>query len=427
MQGSFVRKLLANLSANRPIGFETSISTELSNCTALKSEELLHCKAAAALADGTAFIMIDSIDPAGTLNPAVYERMGRVFGRMASYQPFLGGERISDVAVYFSTESKHDPADNGKGVNDPSGSARMPHVEAALGACKMLLDQHIPFEVITRRNLADLARFRLILLPNILMMDASEAAALREYVNGGGRLYASRGTSLQTPDGQQMGNFLLADVFGITWQGETKEKFTYIAPSVEGESYFNGYSRQYPVGFYAPQVLLKADPGAEILGELALPYTDPADPLTFASTHNNPPGRWIGSPALVLNRFGGGCCLYAAVDMESADHAREVFANLIHFLAGPFTLESNAPKSVEITAFDQPADQRSIVHLVNFQKELPNIPVDGIRVRMRLAGKAPRQVSLLPDREPLTWEVQNDVLEFTLPRLDTYQMAEISY
>ena len=80
----------------------------------------MRTKAHAALADGSAFIFIDSINPAGTLNRVVYERMGRIFSESRRYEPYLGGEQAQDVAVYLSTESKFDSADNGKPVNDPA-------------------------------------------------------------------------------------------------------------------------------------------------------------------------------------------------------------------------------------------------------------------------------------------------------------------
>lgn len=427
LQGSFSRKLLGGLSLNRPAGFETSISTDLTNPTSLKSEDLLTCKAAAALADGAAFIMIDSIDPAGTLNPLVYKREGRVFERIQPYQPFLGGSPVHDVAIYFSTESKFDPSDNGKEVDDPSGSPKMPHVEAVLGACKTLLDNHIPFGVITRSNLGELARYPLVILPNILMMDAEEAGALRAYVREGGCLYASRYTSLQTPDGHPQVDFLLADVFGASYQGETKEGFTYIAPVPGQEGFFGDYTQKHPVGICASQALLQAHPGAEILGTLVLPYTDPADPTCFASTHNNPPGCWTGSPALVHNHFGRGRCIFAAIDLESADNARQIFASLVQHLAGPFTFESDAPKTVELTAFHQPENSRIILNLINFQRDLPNIPVDSVSIRLRMKGNAAQKVLLLPGGEPLAFRAQHGVVEFSTPRLETFLMLAVVY
>jgi len=96
LQGSFVRKLLEDLTPARPFGFETSFALDLSNHTTPKSEALLEAKAAAALADHCAFIFIDGIDPVGTLNPLVYRRMGRIFDRLMPLYPHLGGERVRE-------------------------------------------------------------------------------------------------------------------------------------------------------------------------------------------------------------------------------------------------------------------------------------------------------------------------------------------
>ena len=95
LQGSFVRKLFLNLSRNLPYGFETCVSVDLANYTALKSEDLLAAKAAAAFADGGAFVFIDSIDPEGSINKAPYERMGRVFGAMKPLEPYLVAQASS--------------------------------------------------------------------------------------------------------------------------------------------------------------------------------------------------------------------------------------------------------------------------------------------------------------------------------------------
>ena len=121
-QGSFVRKLLEDLTPNRPFGFETSFSLELADHTAMKSEALLEAKASAAIADAAAFIFIDAIDPIGTLNPLVYDRMGRIFDRLMPYYGELGGKRVADVAVYYSLDSKFDFAGNGRHVSEADGT-----------------------------------------------------------------------------------------------------------------------------------------------------------------------------------------------------------------------------------------------------------------------------------------------------------------
>ena len=460
LQGTFVRKLFYNLSPGRPAGFETSIGVDLRDYTALKAEELLEAKAFAALADGCAFVFIDAVDPPGTLNQAVYERMGRVFARTRACERYLGGQLCQDVAVYFSTASKFDPADNGKAVDDPHLSSRIPHLEAALGACKSLLDQHIPFGVISDHNLDQLSRHQVVVLPNVLMMGEREVAAFRAYVRAGGSLYASKYTSLVTRDGQRQDELMLADVLGVSYRGETVERFTYIAPDegacpepAEGaeplfgaytrqhadaqsgspdprwmaEPLFGAYTRQHPPGLPGTQLIVEARPGAQVLGRLVLPYTDPADPIRFASIHNNPPGIYTDRPAIVLNRFGKGMALYVAGNLEAADAHREVFIRLIRLLGGPFSFAAQAPKPVQVTLFHQLDRRRYLICLINFQKELPNIPVHDVRVRVRLADQVPRQLRTLPGEEALAYQVEDGELEFVIPRLETFAMCALDY
>jgi hypothetical protein len=427
LQGSFVRKLFTKLSSAHPAGFETSIGVDLRDYTALKSEELLQAKAFAALADGCAFVFIDSIDPLGTMNPVVYERMRRVFERSMPYERYLGGEPCQDVAVYLSTRSKFDPADNGKTVDDPHLSSRAPHVDAALSACKSLLDGHIPYTVITERSLDTLSRHRVVLLPNLLVVDRREVDAFRAYVRAGGRLYASKYTSLVTSDGVRQDDLLLADLLGVSYQGETRETFTYIAPQAGHEQLYGAYTRRHPPGLHGSQLVVEARPGAQVLGELVLPYTDPADPVRFASIHNNPPGIYTGAPAIVLNRYGRGRTIYVSGDLESAAPHRELFLNLIRLLGEPFSFEMEAPKSVEMTLFDDRQEQRYVVHLVNLQHELPNIPVDDIRVRVRLNGRVPGRLRVLPEGNELPYAVEKGWAAFTAPRLETYAMYALEY
>lgn len=428
LQGSVARKLFHNLSRGLPCGFETCVSVDLGNYTVLKSEALLNAKAAAALADGCAFVFIDSLDPVGTLNRAAYERMGRVFEQVSGYQACVaeeGGsaELAQDVAVYLSTESKCDFGDNGKPASGGAwSSGQGPHLDALVSACRTLQESHVPFGVITRRDLDRLARHQVIILPNVLMMSHEEAEAFRQYVRGGGKLYASRWTSLVTSDGERQPDFMLADVLGVSWQGETEEGFTYMAPVPGHEGLFEGYDALHPPGLTMPQMLLRAHEGATVLSTLTLPYTNPADPERFASIHNNPPGRATQSPSLVLNRFSAGQALYAAGDLESMDAHREVFLRLVRLLAGPFSFEVEAPGCVEVTALRQPARGRILLSLVNFQKDLPNLPVHGIRVKLRPGDAKPGRLVLLPEGTEWPFTLEGDAVCFTAPVLETLLM-----
>lgn len=427
LQGSFARKLFCNLSAHLPYCFEISASVDLENPLTIKSPELLETKVCAALADGGAFLFIDQIDPVGTLRPLVYERMGKIFERTREYERHLGGELCQDVGIYFSTISKCDFSDNGKKVEDGDTCSKMPHVEAALSAAQSLIEHHLPFGVIARCNLDDLSRHQVIVLANVLMMDTEEVDALREYVRSGGSIYASKYTSLVTSSGHRQADFMLADVFGVSYNGETQEKYTYVAPTTAAGTMFGEYSAQYPIGLSGGQMLVAAHTGAEVLGSIGLPYTDPADPHCFASIHNNPPGVATDHPAVIFNQFGQGKSIYVTGDLESSPWHRSYFINLIRLAAGTFTFEGEAPKSIEITVFHQPDRRRFLISLVNFPKDLPSVPVEGIRVRLQLDGKSPERLLILPAEETLAYETWEDYVEFTTPQVATFLMLALDY
>lgn len=432
IQGSFARKLFYNLSPNLPYGFETSVCVNLGDHTARKSKELLTAKASACLADGGAFVFIDAIDPSGTLNESTYREMGQVFAQTEPYEEYLGGELCQDVGIFLSTESKFDPQDNGKDLafqhlvtNHLTNCT--PHVDAVVNTSKMCIHYNVPFGIVTKRNLHELDRHQVVVLPNLLMMDAEECDAIREYVRSGGCIYASRYTSLITKEGVRLPNFMLCDVFGVSYTGETRESYTYIAPVDDGEHPLHGFSKSHPLGLGCRQVRVTASPHAQVLGTLVLPYGDSDDWENFSSIHSNPPVRWTDDPAVVLNRFGRGKSIYVATDIERVDVHNETLRRLLKMLAGPSSFESDAPKAVEITLFHQRENNRYLLSMVNFQKDLPNIPVNRIRVRVRLGDAAARSVLLLPEERELSYTTVGEYVEFVAPQLDTLLMFSVNY
>jgi hypothetical protein len=301
----------------------------LNHHTAKKSKDLLRDKAFAGLADGGAFIFIDGIDPAGTLNERTYRRMGEIFGETKPYEKFLGGKPCRDVGIYFSMESKCSFADNGKAPNDPGLAPKMPHVEATLNWVAACVVNHIPYGVATRKHLEQLQQHRIVVLPNVLMMDEEEVRAISEYVRAGGNVIATKYTSLITKAGVRKPNFMLSELFGCSWDGETKDRYTYLAPADKFSSLFPEYSRQYPVGMDATQMKIRVHPGAETIGTLVLPYSDPDDYNHFASIHSNPPGIYTDQPAAVLNQFGKGKVIYIAGELDGTDMYPDILGNLL--------------------------------------------------------------------------------------------------
>jgi len=424
---SFICKLFYNLTKNHPFEFMTTRCLSLGDHTTIKSKELLKAQTYSALAYNGAFLFIDAIDPVGTLNKDVYKEMGEIFEETKKYEKYSGGKLCQDIGIYFSFESNISFADNGRKSADTS--RRQPHLEAVLGAAKSLLNSHIPYGIITKKDLKKLSSYQIIILPNLLMIDEEEVRALKEFVASGGSLYASKYTSLTTKDGHRKEDFLLSDVFGISYSGETKEKITYISPKEKG-SLFMDYSIKYPLSIFGSQLKIKTKEKTEILATLTLPYTDPKNTDYFSSIHSNPPGIFTDYPAIVLNKYGKGKVLYVTTDLETIKYEphRLIFINLIKLLSQKsFSFEVDAPKSVEVTLFHQEDNGRYLINLLNFQSELPNIPIEGIKLRIKLDKKRPQKLIRVPEEKELVYEFKRDYVEFTLPRLETFLMLALYY
>ncbi len=423
LQGSFVRKLLGRLSPNQPFGYETSFSVSLQNHTAMKSEALLEAKASAAIADSAAFIFIDAIDPIGTINRRAHQRMGKIFDRLMPFYEHLGGERIGDIAIFFSPESKFDMAGNGTHVRSPN--THDAHTESSMQAAARLISHQLPLGVVTKESLSHLSDLKVLILSNVNMMDQEECAAIRQWVRNGGKLLATGGSSLVDKQGRQQDNFMLADVFGVSLvKADWSPRRHYISPTASGQQFFAEYDAKYPAFCEGYGFEVRAHEGVEVLATTTLPWPRD-DSSRFSSIHSDPPWKPTDLPEIVSHRFGAGHVIYGSSLIENLDTLRETYIRLLHYLEDTYRFEATAPSSVEVTMFHQPDRQRYTVSLVNFQDPLPNIPIDGIEVRIRIPETV-KQVTQLPGEQEIRFTKRADEVVFRSPRLETLAMFAVN-
>jgi len=417
-QQSFICKLFSNLTRNRPFEYHTSrCYPNLNDHTTMKTREMLEMHASITLAHAGAFLFIDAIDPVGTLNPKVYELLGEVFGKTSRYDPWFGGILCQDVAVYFSLTSKMDFADNGKSAGVDSES--MPHLAAAVGAARNLKAAHIPFGVISKRNLGELSSCRVLVLPDVLFLDSEEKAAVEAYVRAGGSVYVSGARAAA----------LLPEVVGVDVHGATEEPLSYIAPGPKGAEWFPGIEPEYPLTVFGQLPLATARQG-EVIATVTLPYTHPMKTGRFASIHSDPPGRPTSSPAVVFRALGKGRVLWIGYPIEKAEQPphRQCFQGIVRKLAaGRFTFEADAPPAVEVTAFHQEASRRYVLHFVNMQEELPAISASGMKVRLAATGRRWTRAMVLPEGTPIPHRPIGSAIEVDVPVVDIYRMITVEY
>ena len=68
--------------------------------TVTKTKEALELEIMLTCAHHGATFIIDAIDPKGTLDSRVYDRIGKIFEKHKEYEPYFTGDHVADVGVY---------------------------------------------------------------------------------------------------------------------------------------------------------------------------------------------------------------------------------------------------------------------------------------------------------------------------------------
>ncbi len=394
--------------------------------------------AALAVSNDAAIVFLEQVDPVGTVQPEGYALIKPINERIAALEPDLGGRPLRDIGIYYSFESTFDLTVEGRPVAEeclgfePGRPAPAPeaHHRAALGVARALSGAHVPFGVVTRRDLAYLSNSQVLVLPNVVCLDEEELSAIREFVRAGGGLYASRDTSIMGTDGRERKDFGLADVFGIRRYSDSQEVITYLSPTAAGTDLLAGFTRPRPLTIHGRQALIEQTAAdLTVLASLTLPYTDPFA-ARYASTINDPPGRFTERPALTLHSFGAGKVAYCAGALEAETHSsqRAVLVRVIAALArSPLSWHAAAPSCVEVNVYEQ-ADRGTVTaHFVNLQDRSPVIPVAGIMFRLAYRGRTVRSARLLGSDTPLDVRLEDGHAEVTLPPVMVFASVRFDF
>jgi hypothetical protein len=421
-QHAFACKLYHSLRPDRPDEYATFVSESYNEHVSAKSEDQLRIDIGMALIHHGAMMQIDGFITDGTLNPKVYERLARLNADRPVYEEYLGGRLTADVAIYVDRESFYHPSRRGD-----SG----PHHKAIFAVAEAMQEAHIPFAIVTSENIEEVSRYRAVIASAVQEMTAEQSEVLRDFVKQGGVLYASGTTSLDrfASPGPR---YLLENVFGVRYVGRFPYNVNYLDPS--DDVLLTVLDPQEYLTLNTPVCRVETMTGAQCLATIRPTYVDPdAGRMigqTFATIHSNPPAaKTTNSPALVINKFGKGACVWSATAFETCPHcsSRRLLAHLIRrVLPGPYSFEAKAPVRTEITLFNQPDKNRQVVGLLH-QVPMPCPVGAALRVHLSHKWSAPARVLLLPSKQELSFVVRDGCVEFSVPEFEVMGMVVIEY
>jgi hypothetical protein len=425
---SFACKVYYNLTKNQPFEYMTSrCYTSLAEHTTNKSMDLLTLSVMVTSLHHGASLIIDAIDPIGTIDNRVYKKIGKIFREAGAFEPYLSmGDHSYDVGLYFNMFDRMDFHNNGVPVNNADKTFAQPHLEALKEAANALRSNHIAYSVLNNWNLELLQKAKVIVLSDDPFLSEREIDAIKAYVKNGGSVYISGRTNPE----------LVEEIFNVKYEGFTEHKVTYISPTEEGLSVFKGeFTKQYPLAMFEGQPLYSGKPSGKVLATVTLPYTVPkdldAEPFRFASIHSNPPGVYTDKCAMIASDYGKGKAFYSTLPIERAKREQHsaIFAGIMQSLMigkEPVFSSGDAPETVEFILFDDMTRNARLLGLVNIQETFKTIPVNNFSVTIDSA-RAPKEVLLLPDKKPFSYEYENGKVIIHIDTLRIYMMLLIQY
>ncbi len=395
LEQSFTCKFYRNITKNQPFEYMFSRCTPNLSChTTTKSPDQMAAAIGLTAAHHGATLVIDAIDPVGTMDRRVYERIGAEFAREMPYEKYFTGEMAADVGVYFSLRSKF--RRNGRNFSNEDG---------CVNTVKNLIVHHIPVGV--TGSFAPIEDYQAIVAPCLTEEDSACVPRLTEYVRSGGTLYFS-GTECPA---------LLEALLGARVIGEKNVKMTYVAPA-EGMD-FGWYNARYPLPFAGPAPLVETAPEG-VLATLTFPYTG-ADEAPFASIHSNPPGMATSFPALIERPFGKGRVIWSALPLENESN-EEYRRLLLKLLKVQPSIASDASSDTELVLFQ---DEKGLtLSAVTLSEEYEIRPADSFTVSL-LCERKPAKVVLLPDEQPVDFTWDGERVSFTVDRFHVYAIYRV--
>jgi hypothetical protein len=283
-----------------------------------------------------------------------------------------------------------------------------------------------------------LKKYRALVLPNVAMLSERQCRQIRDYVSAGGSVLASFETGLYDENLQPRADFGLGDLFGIHKAGEVV--------GTNGNAYYARIEHpdaasHHPIlaGFSNTNWL----PGAQNRVPLR-PVTDPVLTVVPGFVRYPPELAYpsvshTDEPAVVLRESGSSRLAYFPGDIERT-YWLTGHGDLLQLLHNTITwltrderiVHVEGPGFIEMLCWE--TSPGYAVHLLNYTNPdaqhgwLESIdPIGPQIVTMKLPpGIRAKSVEMLRAGETVKFTQQDEVLRFTVPRIESYEVAAVT-
>jgi hypothetical protein len=307
--------------------------------------------------------------------------------------------------------------------------------ETTHGIYETLLRGRFTFDFVHEDRLdpQHLRKYRALLLPNIAMLSDRQCQQIHDYVQSGGSIMASFETGLYDENLNQRPDLGLADLFGVSKAGDVI--------GTNGNAYYGRIERQHPIvaGFTNTNWL----PGAQN----RLPLKSVQQPVLtvvpgfvqYPPELAYPSPSHTEEPAVTLREIGSSRMAWFPGDIERT-YWLTGHGDLLRLLHNTIRWITHDESIVHVQGegfiefFAWETDPGYAIHLLNYTN--PNTyhgwiqsiyPLGPQIVKMMLpVGVKVKFVELLSAGHTVPFRLAGDVLSFTIPRLEDYEVAAIT-
>lgn len=287
----------------------------------------------------------DQLHPNGVLSKATYDLIRPAYARVKALEPFAQGAVYQRDIAILSAEALGASGDWAQGRNHPSDD----------GAARMLLEMHLPFDVIDPD--ADFSSYRLIILPDEIRLDDALSERLNVFVEKGGALIATGDSGLSVD-----GTDFQLDIGAVVEAETVAFEPSYLRSVCDIDQDLV----DAPVVMYGPARSLKLTDGQGMADIVPSYFNRSWD--RFCSHLHTPEDPYAASKGVAVVRKGNVVyCAYKIFEMYGRvgqPQYKYLLRGLIDGLMSERLIETSLPSAGRVSVMRQEEQARTIVHVL---------------------------------------------------------------
>lgn len=394
------------------IGMTGKFHTAWGDFHSIKNKEALEFECFNMLATNAGCSIGDQLHPRGRLCKNSYDLIGSVYSEVERKEQWcIGAEAVTDIAVMATEE--YLPYDKKLVMDD------------LVGATRMLQELGQQFSIID--SLSDFSKYKLIIMPDNIVVNSELKAKLDKYIEDGGKIIASYKSGLDKEN-----NKFELDSLGVRFISEAEYSPDFIVP--EGEIGEGLYNMEYTM--YMKGLKVENTSTGQALSYANNPYFNRTWEH-FCSHLHTPSSGERAYPAIIGTESSiyFSHPIFAQYEANAPKWCKILVSNAIKKLIGESIVVSNLPSTALINLNEQKEKERYILHVLHYIAQRKGPTIDIIEDKIPLYNsefsiaidKDVKAVKLVPSNTELKWKLEDGRVKFGVEKIEGHQMIEIEY